>query len=536
MLVEIRCDKFAEEYQKLPLFEGLNTVLGSTGGGNALGKSTFLWIIDYAFGGDSYCNAGSDVKKYVKDHTLFFTFLFDGTLHYFYRDTAIPKQVCRCDKEGHLIEKITLEDYRKFLTSSYHPGAAMDEIAGRYFRIYGRDNTYEKLPLLIKPREADEKAVDFLLRLFGKQSVINAIRSAEEELGIKASQWQSGKRQPKSFEKIEENEKTILALRKRLDKLMVQDGNAGMEYLGFNSQTYEQIASLKRTMQQLIKQKEIFRIRIENLRNGNHSFINEAVSGDFNQLAEFFPGVNLKAFSDIESFHIQIREILKEESDEEIAELEPMLQNCENEIKRLRMKIEEAGITSDLSQRILSQCVSVSKRIDDLEAENKELRHEKELQDARIQAERKMEKLIEKQREAIDEVVSAINQKMLELNQFVTGGKENPPTLKISKSKEITFETVGNTSEGTACKSMILYDLAILALTNVPVVIHDGNILQSISKDHFSKILELYEKAGKQIFIAVDRAADDILLQSRVFQLTENKPLFGFSWGRKNGY
>lgn len=40
MLVEIRCDKFAEEYQKLPLFEGLNTVLGSTGGGNALGKST----------------------------------------------------------------------------------------------------------------------------------------------------------------------------------------------------------------------------------------------------------------------------------------------------------------------------------------------------------------------------------------------------------------------------------------------------------------------------------------------------------------
>jgi uncharacterized protein YydD (DUF2326 family) len=54
MLKEIRCDKFAPNHQVIKLNEGLNTVLGSSSGTNAIGKSTFLWVIDYAFGGDRY--------------------------------------------------------------------------------------------------------------------------------------------------------------------------------------------------------------------------------------------------------------------------------------------------------------------------------------------------------------------------------------------------------------------------------------------------------------------------------------------------
>lgn len=47
MLIEIQCDKFAPEHQIIRFNSGLNTVLGSAGGSNAIGKSTFLWIIDY---------------------------------------------------------------------------------------------------------------------------------------------------------------------------------------------------------------------------------------------------------------------------------------------------------------------------------------------------------------------------------------------------------------------------------------------------------------------------------------------------------
>lgn len=533
MLVEIRCDKFAEEFRSIKLNAGLNTVLGSTGGDNALGKSTFLWIIDYAFGGDSYCAAGSDVKKNVKDHTIFFTFLFDDTYHYFYRNTNAHKMVFRCDKDGHLIEKLSLEEYRKFLAVSYHPGVPMDELAAHFFRIYGRDNTYEKLPLLSKPREADEKAVDFLIRLFGKQAVLTALHAAEDELGIKASQWKAAKKQSKSFEKIEENEQTIAALRKRMDELMGQSESPGMEYLGFNAKAYEQLAAMRKNMQALVKKNQQLKSKIDALRSGNQDFINDAVHGDFLQLTEFFPSINIKAFSDIEGFHVRIREILKEETEEEIVALEPMLQSCEAEIKRLRKRIEDAGIATDVSQRVLSQCVSVSKRIDELEAENRDLQHEKELQEARILAERRLKQLIADQQTAIEDIVSWVNQKMAALNKTVTNGMENPPMLAISDAKEITFGTAGNTSEGTACKSMILFDLAVLELTGTPALVHDGNILHSISRDHFDKLLELYSQSGKQIFIAADRAENDILTQSTILHLTEDKRLFGFSWGRK---
>ena len=533
MLVEIRCDKFAEEFRSIKLNAGLNTVLGSSGGDNALGKSTFLWIIDYAFGGDSYCSAGSDVKENVKDHTIFFTFLFDDIYHYFCRNTNTPKMVVRCDKDGHLMEKLSLDEYRKFLAVSYHPGVPMDELAAHYFRIYGRENTYERLPLLSKPREADERAVDFLIRLFGKQAVLTALHAVEEELGIKASQGNVAKKQPKSFEKIEENEQTIAALQKRMDKIMGQSENAGMEYLGFSTKAYEQAAAMRKNMQALVKKSQRLKSKLDALRSGNQDFINEAVREDFLQLTEFFPDTNIKAFSDIEGFHVRIREILKEETEEEIAVLEPMLQSCEAEIRRLRTRIEDAGIASDISQRVLSQCVSISRRIDELEVENRDLQHEQELQEARVLAERRLEQLLADEQAAVADIVTQLNKKMAALNKTVTNGLENPPVLAISDTKEISYGTAGNTSEGTACKSMVLFDLSILSLTDVPAIIHDGNILHSISKDHFEKLLELYSQSGKQIFIAADRAENDILDQSAVLRLTDEKRLFGIAWGRK---
>ena len=533
MLTEIRCDKFAADHQTVSFRKGLNTVLGSSNGSNALGKSTFLWIIDYAFGGDSYCGSGSDIRQNIGDHTVFFTFCFDGENHHFSRSTLAPKTVCRCDKAGHLIEKLSLDEYRRFLVSMYHPGVPFDEITDHFFRIYGRNNTYEKLPLHTKPREADEKAVDFLMKLFGKATVLNAIRALEDELGIKANLWKTDKKQPKSFEKIEENELTISALKERLSSLMAQDGSKGMEYLGFDTGTFAQLSKMQAELRKLTRRRNQLASRLDVIRSGNRDFINDAVKGDFAELEEFFPGINLKALEEIEVFHSQIRTILKEEMEEEVSSLTELIARCDTEIRKLKDKIESSGIASEISQRVLSQCVSVSKRIDELEAENRELQHEKEFQEARRAAERRMEKLIDEQRSAIAAITSQINEKMAQMNTNVTSGTENPPVLSISPQKEIAFSTLGNTSQGTACKSMVLYDLAILLLTNVPALIHDGNILSSISTDHLEKVLEIYNKFGKQVFIAVDKAESEILRDSAVLRLSEGHELYGFSWSRK---
>ena len=63
MLSEIRCDAF-KSYGKtrdtIVFYPGLNTVLGGAAANNSIGKSTFLLIIDYCFGGETY--GKSDIK------------------------------------------------------------------------------------------------------------------------------------------------------------------------------------------------------------------------------------------------------------------------------------------------------------------------------------------------------------------------------------------------------------------------------------------------------------------------------------------
>ena len=76
--------------------------------------------------------------------------------------------------------------------------------------------------------------------------------------------------------------------------------------------------------------------------------------------------------------------------DQEIYRLQPLIEEYDKEIRRLNRKIEESGIAKEMSERVLSQCVNVSKSIDRLEEETAELIHQKELQDARAEAEQSL--------------------------------------------------------------------------------------------------------------------------------------------------
>lgn len=269
---------------------------------------------------------------------------------------------------------------------------------------------------------------------------------------------------------------------------------------------------------------------MEAVKNGNRHFIEEDISGDFTELTEFFPSVNLRSLEEIDQFHVQIRQILKENMEEELADLQPMLDNCEREIARVRQKINDSGLTEEISERVTSQCVSVSRRIEDLETENKKLTQAKQAQEARIQAGRELKKLLSELEKTIDEIVEAVNDRLTEMNGMVTGHSETAPKLSIDRQKNISFGTYDNTSEETAYKSLILLDLALLFLTDLPVLIHDGNLLNRISDAHFNNLLELYRQTGKQVFIVVDRTETEDLKKSTVLRLSRDQKLFGISW------
>ena len=540
MLIEIQCDKFAPEHQIIRFNSGLNTVLGSAGGSNAIGKSTFLWIIDYVFGGESYYSLTDDIKKEIGPHTIYFTFEFEGQPYYFYRSTDDPKSVYRIDKERHFITKLTLDEFRRFLFQEYKiglPDLTFSEITERFFRIYGRENTLEKYPLLVKPREQDEKAVDFLLKLFGHYKILASIKFMEEELGIKASQLKSRQRQKVDIDKIESNQKTIESLRKRLQKLMKNSEEAQLAMFGFDTQTFERITAVQKELNSIIRKRN----RLQSQLNAIKSNITDSkaeTASEFESLLRFFPNANLKAFEEIEHFHIKIREILGEEMDQEIYRLQPLIEEYDKEIRRLNRKIEESGIAKEMSERVLSQCVNVSKSIDRLEEETAELIHQKELQDARAEAEQKLEKLLLQQTEKLGEIQDDINLRMETINGVVTEKQETAPLLYITPQKDIIFETPGNTSEGTAFKSLVVYDLSVLELRPIPAIIHDSNILKRIEDVHLEHILERYQSTKRQVFIAFDKAdsttekAHRILEETAILRLSDGNELFGRSWSK----
>ncbi|WP_067839129.1 DUF2326 domain-containing protein [Amphibacillus sediminis] len=540
MLIEIQCDKFAPEHQIIRFNSGLNTVLGSAGGSNAIGKSTFLWIIDYVFGGESYYSLTDDIKKEIGPHTIYFTFEFEGQPYYFYRSTDDPKSVYRIDKERHFITKLTLDEFRRFLFQEYKiglPALTFSEITERFFRIYGRENTLEKYPLLVKPREQNEKAVDFLLKLFGHYKILASIKFMEEELGIKASQLKSRQRQKVDIDKIESNQKTIESLRKRLQKLMKNSEEAQLAMFGFDTQTFERITAVQKELNSIIRKRN----RLQSQLNAIKSNITDSkaeTASEFESLLRFFPNANLKAFEEIEHFHIKIREILGEEMDQEIYRLQPLIEEYDKEIRRLNRKIEESGIAKEMSERVLSQCVNVSKSIDRLEEETAELIHQKELQDARAEAEQKLEKLLLQQTEKLGEIQDDINLRMETINGVVTEKQETAPLLYITPQKDIIFETPGNTSEGTAFKSLVVYDLSVLELRPIPAIIHDSNILKRIEDVHLEHILERYQSTKHQVFIAFDKAdsttekAHRILEETAILRLSDGNELFGRSWSK----
>lgn len=158
MLVEIMCDKFINHgipRGRISLHAGLNTVMGSSNGSNSIGKSTFLMIIDFAFGGDDYVEKLTDVQTEVGEHRICFAFHFKDGMHFFSRSNVDYKNIQKCDNNYHPLDDglISLTQYLSFLQVNYNMdliGLTFRNAIGRFMRIYKRESLDEERPLCIK--------------------------------------------------------------------------------------------------------------------------------------------------------------------------------------------------------------------------------------------------------------------------------------------------------------------------------------------------------------------------------------------------
>ena len=170
MLYEIQCDRFISNGQPRPPIRfnsGLNVVLGGRNADNSVGKSTFMLIIDFAFGGETY--AKSQTALHIGHHLIKFAFKFAETLYYFSRDVVNANTVNVCDANYNVQSTLSIDNFRKKLRELYNitlRNGSFRGIVGPYFRIAEIENHNSLKPLHAFPSQKTIDAIVALEKLF----------------------------------------------------------------------------------------------------------------------------------------------------------------------------------------------------------------------------------------------------------------------------------------------------------------------------------------------------------------------------------
>ena len=583
MLYEIWCDRFrtgGKDGQIRPpirFHAGLNAVLGTQTRSNSIGKSTFLMIIDYVFGGIDYLD--SDAHIFVGEHEIYFTFRFGDTMHRFCRKTIEKDVVYLCEncswaEEEARLERIRLneekakdapallehdlnpyvltdetlkvDEYCKFLFNEYRiesENISFRNIVGRYFRVYGRPNHDEHQPLHNTPREKDSEAITALQRLFGETQQIKDLKAnekekAEEKKAYKAAQKyhlvrhittkKALKQATEERDKLQEELNDLIRSKDR--EVEQADLSRSDEAAAIN----RKLAALRRNRSRLKSQLEALYINID-----GHTAVTR---GDIRDLAFFFPDVNIVELQSIEDFHQRLRAVLESEMSEERAQLQSSIDNLDAEIRALEEQYRSLGIPTRLPTPFLQDYSDLTMRINDLNAQIDSFQKNKDVDDAHKAAAAALKAAQEKE---LPRIAGEINAQMVRISDEILGPEREAPRLDLKDGKSYTFGTSTNRGTGNNYKNLIIYDLSILTKTDLPAFIHDSFLLTDIGDTPTGAIVKQYiktEPSGKQVFIALDKTksygeeTDKDLNDHQVLYLSEDgNELFGWSWDHKTG-
>lgn len=544
MLLEISCAEFKSNgvvRPKITFHNGLNTVLGGLSADNSIGKSTLLLIIDFAFGGTTY-NKNSEVATHIGGHSINFAFQFGTEVHYFSRSTISPDKVSKCDDQYTPTEEITTQDFCKLLFSLYNldiKGMSFRQILSRFMRVYGKDNCEPTRPLHSFHSEKGEDIITSLEKLFDVYWKIEQHkaevkkRTDEQKVYNSARKLEFIPNDVTTKTESKNNEKMIAQLQEELETLAVtQDQDLSLQDLAL----VDEVSAFKLKLANLRRQRTKLKTKLNLLLvNLNSEF--PYVPSDFLELSEFFPELNIKKIEEVEIFHKKMVDILSGQLSEEVSILQHQVSVIEGELLKLEESQRELGHLVNIPKNFLDQYSEKTHQITGLQLQNKAYTDMNTHKDGVKEAKNQKKEAEEKE---LDVLKAQINAELVRLDDFVSNQSRIPPVIDL-KGDKYAYETPNDTGTGTAYKSLVLLDLAILRLTTLPLLVHDSLLLNNIGYTPLEKLIELYNQSEKQIFIAFDREEaptpeiQKILDKTTVIHLSAGgNELFGKSWGEKN--
>lgn len=533
MLKEINCDLFTE---KTIIFkEGFNVILGDEASTNSIGKSTSLMVIDFVFGGESYLKNNSGTIEALGHHVFKFYFSFGNDFFYFRRDTAKPDIVYKCNNKYEVTDILEINDYTQFLKTNYING--LDELTFRgivslYSRIWGKENLNGEKPLQLFTKETEGEAIIKLIKLFNEYTSISELLKIIK-VNDESKNVLSGAIKKDYITKVtkidyKNNEIKINHYKSQINE--IKDGLISFT-LNLNELKNKEVLELREKKNKLLDGFNIIQNKIKRIEiNLNRK--SSLKPSHLSLLTSFFPNSNIDKINEIESFHNKITVILNKQLLESKKKLEQSKQQFLIEIESIDKKI------NDLLQNIESPKYIID-RVLDLTIDSNKLETANKFYEEKVSIENT---LIETKKELATTIKTILNGIQLKINseietdhKLIFNEVQRAPEIELYE-KRYNFNHFNNTGTGKAFSDLILFDLAILKLTQLPILIHDSPIFKNIEDISLDNFIALYSKTNKQIFISIDginRNSSEIqknIISNTILRLSSSKLLFMKNW------
>lgn len=551
MLVEVRCDKFISNgkvREPIRFHAGLNVVLGDDNGSNSIGKSTFLMILDFVFGGTDYIQKCVDVQENVKEHTICFAFDFGGQMYYFSRNTVDYNNVVKCNAEYQALpeEPLSLQKYGEFLCEHYAllaEGITWRGAIARFIRVYKRDTLDEERPLRSSKDESATVAIQRYMRLFDRYSSVEAqIKQAtkaedEKETFRKSTQEYNHIRAAKNDKEKAANYTRIAELEQQ-EQSLIDDNNSGL--LDLDSMTAQRLSELNEALINFRRQRALVQTQLNSVRR-DMTGEKRSFKRTFTDLERFFPNEEFHTLEEIEHFHQKLTKILEQEFAETERSLATTYALLSREIAAIQEQITEIKNVPNVSQAILKEFAQITTELNNLRKANRNYDELQRLKQVAADYAATRDTII------ADELLiikNTVNREMDSITLEILGDATHmPPVLKLEKLNKYTFKTPNDGGTGAQYRGLITFDLANMAVTPIPFVVHDSVLLKNIERAVFSAIIKVYHnqrQQGKQVFMvydtldAYDKETRELVEENAVLQLSPGgNELFGWAWNKE---
>ena len=533
MLIELRCDKFREK--SISFHAGLNVVIGDERATNSIGKSSILMIVDFVFGGNSLLKHNSDIVEELGEHDYFFQFIFSDEPCHFRRGTYKSDLVYKCNNEYEEIAPISIDEYRTFLKSAYaldHLDLSFRSAVSLFSRIWGKENLDVKQPLHSFKRQKSVECIDNLLKLFDRYQSIKLLSKKMKSISDEKSTINKAYRQkliPKVTKtKYKEN---IIEVTKIDEEIKDIKKNLAKYAVNIREIVNREVSELKAKKDTLLKERAKVFSRLTRVR-GDLNQNKHIKSKTFSGLIRFFPEVDADRVAKVEEFHSKISKILKSELRESEKELSESLDELNEAIEEIDSRLNTAFSNVDNPEVIIDRVHELANTHSSAVAEIRYFETEDRVSDELKSI--KVDLAQEKSR-VLQITENIINDKTRQYVSKIYTEARRSPTLSLSQNS-YTFAAIEDTGTGKAYSNLILFDLAVLETTELPILIHDSVLYKNVENNAVAELVNLYISLGKQSFISIDeikkygKHAETLLLENKVLELADDKVLFIKDW------